>query len=237
MPDMSEEDTTEDDGIDITLGKLVAYPVGLLLILSGLGSMITSVVSGVLILLAGVVALPIVRSRLKQSQGIGLSRWATVAIVVILVGAGGAMIGPNAGQSSGPGGDGGSTERISQSEGDLVPTIDQFEAGWSGGVEEENTATYLNSETDSTLRYNVTVYSSVSEAESAMEDARPENTATDSVSIGNGGFMTVQGGSYRIWFRTANAVCFTGYNAGLGVLSPESNAKDFARKCADTMTD
>lgn len=227
----------EDGGINITLGKLIAYPVGGLLILSGLGSLITNVVSGVLILLAGIIALPIVRTRLKRSQGVSINRWATVAIVVILIGAGGVMLGPDTGQNTGQNGDGGEAELIDQSADGLVPTIDSFEAGWQGGVEEENTATYLNSETDSTLRYNVTVYSSVSEAESAMENARPENTGTDSVSIGGGGFMTVQGDSYRIWFRTANAVCFTGYSAGPVVLSPESNAKDFARRCADTMTD
>lgn len=234
---MSNEGTNEDDGgINITLGKLVAYPVGLLLILAGLGSLLTSVVSGVLILLAGVIALPIVRTRLKRSQGVSINRWATSAIVVVLIVAGGATVGPT-GPSSGQSGDGGQVESISQSDDDLVPTIDQFEAGWQGGVEEGNTATYLNSETDTTLRYNVTVYSSVSEAESAMEEARPENTASESVSIGESGYMTVQGDSYRIWFRTANAVCFTGYGAGPGVFSAESNAKDFARQCESTMTD
>ncbi|GGI97986.1 hypothetical protein GCM10008995_04840 [Halobellus salinus] len=233
----SSAEEEEDGGINITLGKLIAYPVGGLLILSGLGSLITNVVSGVLILLAGIIALPIVRTRLKRSQGVSINRWATVAIVVILIGAGGVMLSPDTGQNTGQNGDGGEAELIDQSADGLVPTIDSFEAGWQGGVEEENTATYFNSETDSTLRYNVTVYSSVSEAESAMEDARPENTGIDSVSIGGGGFMTVQGDSYRIWVRTANGVCFTGYGAGVGVFSPESNAKDFAQRCEDEMTD
>lgn len=232
---MSEDTTTdqENGGMNITLGKLVAYPIGLLLIISGLGSMLTSVLSGVLILLAGVIALPIVRSRLKQSQGIGINRWATVAIVLALVVGGGATLDTGGGQNGG-----GQSELIDQSEDGLVPTIDQFEAGWRGGTEGNNTATYLNSETGTTLRYNVTVYESVSEAESAMEDNRPENTATESVSIGNSGFMTASGdGTYRIWVRTSNAVCFTGYNAGLGVLSPESNAKDLAQRCIDKINE
>jgi len=233
---MSEQNG-EDDGIDITLGKIIAYPVGILLILSGLGSMISNVVGGVLILLGGIIALPVVRGRLKQSQGVSLNRWATVFIVLVLIGAGGAVIGPEAGQNSGGGGEGGEAELISQSDDDLVPTIDQFEAGWRGGVEEENTATYVNSEQDSTLRYNVTIYDSVSDAESAMEKSRPENTATESVSIGDNGYMTVEGdSSYRIWVRTTNGICFTGYNGGLGVLTPESNAKDLAERCESTMT-
>lgn len=232
---MSEKNN-DDSGTNITLGKIIAYPVGGLLILSGIGSLFSSIVSGVLILLAGIIALPIVRGRLKQSQGISINRWATAFIVLVLIVAGGATLGPNAGQGSGDGG-GGQAELISQSDDGLVPTIDQFDAGWRGGVEEGNTATYVNSESDETLRYNVTIYSSISEAESAMEEAKPERTATESVSIGEDGFMTVEGdSSYRIWVRTANGICFTGYNGGIGTLTPESNAKDLAEQCENKMT-
>lgn len=97
---MSEDDTEdkgngEEDGrnINITLGKIVAYPVSILLILIGLGSMGSSVVGGGFILVAGVLALPLVRSRIKQSQGVAINRWATIGIVVVLLIAGGAMMG------------------------------------------------------------------------------------------------------------------------------------------------
>jgi hypothetical protein len=91
---MSGEDGEADEsGINITLGKLIAYPIGILLILSGVGAFASSTTSGVLILAAGIVSLPIVRSKLKQSQGIGINRWATLGIVIVLLIAGGAAMG------------------------------------------------------------------------------------------------------------------------------------------------
>ncbi|MCQ4331948.1 DUF4352 domain-containing protein [Natronomonas sp. F2-12] len=89
----SSEESSDDSGINITLGKIIAYPVGILLLLSGLGGFTQSVAAGVFLLLAGILSLPIVRSRLKQSQGIAINRWATVGIVIVLVIAGGSMIG------------------------------------------------------------------------------------------------------------------------------------------------
>jgi len=78
----------------ITLGKIISYPVGALLLLTGLSVLVVgSFLSGVLIILSGALSLPIVRSKLKQDQGISLSRWATVAIVFTLVIAGGATMG------------------------------------------------------------------------------------------------------------------------------------------------
>ena len=66
MSDMSNEDAENDNsGIDITLGKIIAYPVGVILILSGIAGLFSSVVSGVLITLSGIFALPYFRSKLK----------------------------------------------------------------------------------------------------------------------------------------------------------------------------
>ena len=66
MCTVSDEDAESDNsGIDITLGKLIAYPVGALLMLSGITSLFSSVVSGVLITLSGIIALPYFRSKLK----------------------------------------------------------------------------------------------------------------------------------------------------------------------------
>lgn len=82
---MSDEESNGSGGIDITLGKLISYPIGLLLILMGLATMLVSIAGGLAVLLAGIITLPLVRSKLRQSQGIDVSRWATVGIVVILV--------------------------------------------------------------------------------------------------------------------------------------------------------
>jgi hypothetical protein len=237
----TDQEGGDGGGINITFGKLIAYPVGLLLILSGLGALISNVVAGVLILLAGIIALPYVRAKLKQSKGIGINRWATLALVLVLVIGGGALLGPTSGgDTQVGGGDGGQssqqTDLVSESD-NLVPTIDDFGSGWQGGEEGNNTATYLNVETDTVVRYNVTVYESVSEAQTAMEERRPENVGTDSISAGDSGYIyAVSDRGYRSQVRVANAVCFTGYNGGVAVATPETNAIDFAERCANAIS-
>lgn len=127
---MSDENNTGDDGkggISITLGKLIAYPVGGLLILAGLVSLVLSVAGGVLILLAGIIALPIVRSRLKRSRGIAINRWATVGLVVVLVIAGSVAL-------AGSGGGGG--EDITENEGPEQLTHQMGESFTVGGDSE-----------------------------------------------------------------------------------------------------
>ena len=233
-------DNNEDDsGINITLGKLIAYPVGALLILSGLGGLTSSLLGGVLILLSGILALPIARSRLKDQTGVGLNRWAASAIVLILMLAGGGAIsaasnGDMNTDNTGDNGDG--VQVIEQPATELLPTIDDFESGWRGGVEDDGTATYTNVENDQVVQYNVTVYGSVDEAQSALDSRQPDNTATSDVSIGDGGFMyPLSDNAYIVQFHERNAVCKTTYQGGIATFNPEGNAEDLAQTCADAI--
>lgn len=237
--DESTQEENEDSGINITLGKVIAYPVGLFFILSGLAGLFTNLIAGVLILLGGIISLPIVRSKLKQSKGISMSRWATLGVVLILVVAGGFAFNPSGGQDtttnqqSQPSQQ---TELVSASD-DLVPTIDQFGSGWQGGTEGNNTAVYFNVETDTVVRYNVTVYESVSAAKSTLEERRPENRGTDSVSIGDSGYIYAVGDrSYVVQVRVSNAICRTQYSGGLAVATPETNSINFAERCVDSIS-
>jgi hypothetical protein len=105
---MSEDDNGSGRGRSITLGKIVGYLFGILLILGGLGGLIQGP-GGVLILLGGIFALPIVRRRITDQTGVSFSRWAVALIVIVLVIAGGAMLPqPDSGtqaETNGGGGD------------------------------------------------------------------------------------------------------------------------------------
>lgn len=238
---MSESDD-DDSGINITLGKLIAYPVGALLILSGLAGLVTSLLGGVLILASGVIALPIVRARLKDNTGVGINRWAASAIVLVLMLSGSAALGASGdgggslddGSSNG----GGGVQLIEQPATELLPTIDDFESGWRGGVEEdeESTARYTNVESSEVVIYNVTVFDSVDAAESALEDRQPDDVATSDVSIGDGGYKySLAESAYVIQFSERNVVCRTQYQGSIGTLDPEGNAENLAETCADAI--
>jgi len=237
---MTEKESDDSgSGIDITLGKIIAYPVGGLLLLTGLASLIDSVVAGILILFAGVISLPVVRGRIKQSQGIGLSRWATVAIVLVLVVAGGSLLG---GSDGGFGQSSGQPEVISQSATGLAPTVDDFDSGWQliESNREGNAAQFLDSGDFSSkiVVYNVTVYEDVTSAEEGLQENEPTRTSTEEVSIGNGGYLYEEpGGTYVIQFRTSNAVCYTGYNPGSGGLFGDSEIKSHAERCEESISE
>ncbi|SDQ44360.1 zinc-ribbon domain-containing protein [Natronobacterium texcoconense] len=79
---------------NITLGKLVAYPIGLLLLLAGFGAFTDSILGGLLLLSAGALSLPIVRGILRHGSGITFSRWATVAIVLVAAFSGSMLLEP-----------------------------------------------------------------------------------------------------------------------------------------------
>ena len=72
-------------GLDVPLGNVAAYLVGTLAVLLGVGLLLQgSVLGGVLYLLAGLIALPVSRSKLGD-YGIELGRWVTVAMVAALM--------------------------------------------------------------------------------------------------------------------------------------------------------
>lgn len=247
----------------ITLGKIISYPVGALLLLTGLSVLIVgSFLSGLLIILSGALSLPIVRSKLKQNQGISLSRWATVAIVFTLVIAGGATMGdigsdsdqpmettePTEEQDSADTSESSSSSDSSPSDTstdsdstqdninsppeELLPTIDDFDAGWTGGSSSDDPSqvTFVNTETDTFVTYNVSVHDSVEEASSELESRRPDATSTDDTSVGQEGFLYKPGERYVIiQFRHENVVGKVEYSGG-NVLFPENNAANQARR-------
>jgi len=237
---MTEEESDDPTtGINITLSKMIAYPVGGLLLLTGLASLINSVVAGILIFFAGLISLPVVRGQIKQSQGIGLSRWATVAIVLMLVVAGGSLLG---GSDGGFDGSSGQPEAISQSATGLAPTVDDFDSGWQlieSSREGNGAQLYEGGDFSSKIVvYNVTVYENVNSAEEALQEDKPTRTSTEEVSIGNGGYLYEEpGGTYVIQFRTSNAVCYTGYNPGSGGIFGDSEVKSHAERCEASISE
>jgi hypothetical protein len=239
----------------VTLGKIIAYPTGALLLLSGLGGLLAgNPLGGALILLAGIIALPVVRAKLKDSRGISLSRWATIGIVFIFVIGGGGIISGNADDT--PEAD--NTESISQESVEetstsepeagtliqgppetLLPTIEEFDTGWTAYPgEDPREISFFNFESETELIYNVTVHDSVQEAQSDLQNRRPVNVATDSVSIGDEGFLYKYDARYVIiQFQVENTVGQVTFFGGPGVLTPESNAVSFARRFEDAITD
>lgn len=230
------DDGNDDGGINITLGKLIAYPVGGLLLLSGLAGLTSSLLGGVLILLSGILALPIARSKLKEQTGVGINRWAASAIVLVLVFAGGGAISAasngDVGTNSAGSDSGNGVQLIEQPATELLPTIDDFDVGWRGGVDDDGTATFSND--DEVARYNVTVFDSVDGAQAGLDSARPDNTATSEVDVGDEGFIYSLGeNAYVVEFRDRNVVCKTTYQGG--IVASERDAESLAQTCADAI--
>ena len=148
-----DDDAGNDSGINITLGKLIAYPIGILLLLSGVGGLISNPVGGLLILLAGVLALPIARSKLKDQTGVGINRWAASVIVLVLMISGAALLPQGSGGNDLATGDsGGGDGLIEQPAGELTPTVDDFESGWRVVENENGTADFVSSAVFNRLR-------------------------------------------------------------------------------------
>lgn len=256
---MSDDDTGTGER-RITLGKIVSYPVGLFLLLTGVSALVLgSFISGVLILIGGLLSLPIFRSKLKASQGISLSRWATVVIVLVLILAGGFTMGDmgtdtdqsmettesteeeeDAADTSDSSPDpetesdqsAGTDDTIDAPPEDLLPTIDDFDAGWTGGSDSENPnqAQFFNTDTETSVIYNVSVYDSVESANTELENRRPESFSTESVSVGDGGFLYKPGQNFVVInFQYENVVGKVQYNGG-NVFLPQTNAVNQAER-------
>jgi hypothetical protein len=234
----------------ITLGKIIAYPFGILFVLTGIGTFVDSPIAGVLFLLAGLVALPITRGKLKQEQNISLSRMATIAIVIGLIFAGGLAVDANESTSSPSTSDVGGAETANPSDNDgggqqteliedspenLLPTIEDFDSDWATGAGDspENETSFFNTQTETTIIFQVDVYDSIPRAKQQVESRRQNLTeqgqGTEDVNIGQNGFMYKEGDIIQIYFRERNVIAHHEFWAGSGVLTPESNAKDFAR--------
>ena len=228
---MSDEDPESDNsGINITLGKIIAYPVGVLLILSGIASLLSSVVSGVLITLSGIIALPYFRSKLKQSQNVSLSRWAVVGIVVLLVVAGGSTLDTGGSSLSG----GVNDEAIDAEPESLYVTSSELEAGWN--VESGETQwDYVNTESGALVTVNISSHDTVEMAEdsyqSRVEEQQDSGTSTESVNFGNEGFLIKPSDSYTvITYRAGNiVVTVEGITQEISLENAESMAENFAQ--------
>jgi len=241
VPDHNN-DSPDDSGINITLGKLIAYPVGLFFILFGLLGMVISFSGGLLIVISGIFSLPVIRSKIKDKTGIGVSRWAASALVIVLFVAGAGLFGASSTDlDTEASANGGSSEvqTIDQPATELLPTIDDFDSGWRGGeVEDGGLVSYYNVESDAIVDYNVTVLDSVGEAQSELDSRQPTNIATSDVDIADGGFMyPLDDRSYYVQFRKKNVVCKTTYLGGSATFDAEGNAKDLAQKCANSINE
>lgn len=106
---MADTEDEDDSGINITLGKLVAYPIGILLVLSGLFNLLVSVAGGAIILVSGIIALPIVRGKIKAETGVGINRWAASAVVIVFALLGGGIVAGSGLDTGNTGVDDGST--------------------------------------------------------------------------------------------------------------------------------
>lgn len=85
-------DQESDTGDGRSWSYYVAYIFGLLFLALGLTYLFIDPIAGLLYSLGGAIALPIVRMKLKQKRGISLGRWATVAIVFLVISAGSAAV-------------------------------------------------------------------------------------------------------------------------------------------------
>lgn len=240
-PDTIQSDTGDSSGWVSTLGKIGAYLVGAFLILSGLSGMADSVLAGLVFLIGGIFALPIVRSKLDESRGISIGTLATVVIVVGAVIIGGAVYNMgDVNSNSGPSGDGQAATQatitsaeqvIEKPATDLVIQLDQLEVGWSGEVDGNQTnaeSRYYDSEEGAILQSTAKKYDTVENASTAygeMAEEIQDNHATESVGIGDESLIYMTRNSAWVVFRDTNVVAELRYSHGYDL---ETNAKDYA---------
>lgn len=78
--------------MEITLKKIIAWLFGVLFILGGLGSMVDSIVAGLIIFLVGIFLIPNVRQEIADRFEIEFSTWVIVLIAIVGLGAYGALM-------------------------------------------------------------------------------------------------------------------------------------------------
>ncbi|CCC41909.1 zinc ribbon domain-containing protein [Haloquadratum walsbyi] len=235
---IAEDQKDKIRDINLTLGKSIAYPVGSLLTFLGVISLFSDIGAGILILFAGIIALPIMRSRIKDRVGIEINRWVASAIVIISVGAGVAVLPSETGGDSRSAVQNNESEikTIEQPASELTPTIDSFESGWRVVERQGGTADFVSPEASERVVYQVMVYRNVSEAQSAVVSEEPDNIATDNPDFGDGGFKyQIADREYKIVFYKKNVVCSTTYGADVMTFNAESNADKFAKICLDSI--
>lgn len=120
----------------------------------------------------------------------------------------------------------------------VMVTLDDLEAGWSGGEEGEGEAYFYNEGKD--VEIVITDYFDISAAQTAYDDLKSENTnntASDDVSYGQEGFLVNPFEDYvMIGFRAANFVVkIKSYTQESSLANPEDFGRKFAQIIIDKM--
>lgn len=234
-----------------TLGKLIAYPVGLLLILIGLIIAMGNAIGGGLIIIAGVICLPKVRAILTKTSGITPGPRVVVAVVLVTAGAGAAL---SSGGGGGNGGDGANgdatptptltpepTQLIEKPPDELLPTLEDLGEDWTDGETTDNERTFINTEIDNTSAvFRVTVYDSIDAAKTDFADRRTQlqddGIRTRDVKVGDEGFhYEPENDVNAVAFREQNVIGEVHYIGGI-VVTAESTSKELAQVLRDTIT-
>lgn len=82
---MESQEEERTDPTELSIGKLVAWVVGALSILAGVGGLFTQPIIGIGFLIAGVFGMPPTRNMVEDEFNIQMSRWfAVMGYLVIL---------------------------------------------------------------------------------------------------------------------------------------------------------
>lgn len=102
----SSETTEESSSGSSIVGKVLGYGVGALLLLAGLGGLLTGSIGGIVLLATGLFAMPRIRSAVSSRSGVTFSRYVVIGIVLggLVVGGAALPSDTNAPSSASPGG-------------------------------------------------------------------------------------------------------------------------------------
>lgn len=233
--------------MQITARKLIAYPVAIFTILLGLAYLPESVIGGFLLVLAGVMALPVFRIKLKESRDIEITGWATVILFVAIF-----AVGLSLTQME-PSSTGFEGDTVTKDPVDIVPSIDDFsETGWSGSSKEiPLSQIHLTDEADSAakgtyskgvpnLKITVLIYSSDEKAKADYKQITEKEMGSQSTTepnIGDESKLTTKSivgiETSNLIFREENMVCKVYYEGTAS--NPESVVKKYGRKVIENL--
>jgi hypothetical protein len=177
---------------------------------------------------------------MTQRDGQGRRRFLEGASILILAGIAGCT-GDGGSGGGETGGDGELTDSVIDADvGDVIVTLDDLEAGWSGVEPGEGDAYFLNEGKD--VEIAITDHSDISPAKTAYDDLKAENTdntASDDVSYGHEGFLVKPYEDYvMIGFRAANFVVkIDSYTQESSLANPEEFGREFAKIIIGKMVD
>jgi hypothetical protein len=232
----------------ITVGKILSSVMAVFLLILGIFSLVDGqFVSGLIFLGTGAFAAPATRARMAAESDIEFSRW---IVIIILIGGtlgGAAFLDTDDSDQtstldsvdeSQPETSSANDEVITTSAEQMLPTIDQFDAGWIAGDTSYNSSTqtaeagFFNDQ--AFVFYGVTRYDTVNEAEQAYDrrvsQIRQDGLATDDGNKGDEGMLYKYSNTHVvIEFRESNVVGKVEYYNELA-LTPELNTDSMARK-------